>query len=195
MIQTMTAQDVLGFWFGSDRKAWFEKNPAFDAEIRRRFLPLYEQACAGALNAWKKDAKSCLALVILLDQFPRNMFRGLSRAFAADALALEAARHAVALHFDAGLSVDERTFLYLPFEHSESLADQERSCELMQPLGEDLYRYATRHREIIARFGRFPHRNAALGRESTPEETAFIVTPGITIQAQRRSLRLDRNCS
>lgn len=177
-MQSVTAQDVLGFWFGSDRKAWFEKNPAFDAEIHRRFLPLYEEACAGALEDWKKSPQSCLALVILLDQFPRNMFRGLARAFAADALALDAARQAVDLHFDADLSIDERTFLYLPFEHSESLADQERCCALMQPLGEDLYRYATRHREIIARFGRFPHRNAPLGRESTPEETAFINTPG-----------------
>jgi uncharacterized protein (DUF924 family) len=106
------------------------------------------------------------------------MFRGSARAFAADALALQAAKHARAMRFDQGLSVDERTFLYLPFEHSESLADQEQSCELMKPLGDEVYRYALRHREIIERFGRFPHRNAALGRTSTPEEIAFLKTPG-----------------
>ncbi len=174
----MIAQDVLDFWFGADRKAWFEKNPAFDEEIRARFLPLYERAASGALEAWRAAPDSCLALVILLDQFPRNMFRGSARAFAADPLALQAAKHAVSQRFDQGLSLDERTFLYLPFEHSESLADQARGCELMQPLGEEVYRYAVRHREIIERFGRFPHRNAALGRENTPEETAFLKQPG-----------------
>ena len=174
----MTAQDVLGFWFVVDRKAWFEKNPAFDAEIRARFLPLYERAAGGELEAWRAEPASCLALVILLDQFPRNMFRGSARAFAADALALQAARHAVTLGFDRGLSADERTFLYLPFEHSESLADQVRGCELMRPLGDEVYRYAVRHKEIIERFRRFPHRNAALGRASTAEEIEFLKQPG-----------------
>ena len=122
--------------------------------------------------------ESCLALVILLDQFPRNMFRGTGRAFAADALARAAAQTIVGRGWDRKMSTDERSFAYLPFEHSESLADQQRCCELMRPLGGETYRYALRHREIIARFGRFPHRNAALGRDSTPEEIEFLKTPG-----------------
>jgi len=174
----MDSAEVLKFWFGSDRKAWFEKNPAFDDEIRRRFLPLYELGAAGKLSHWKQASSDCLALVILLDQFPRNMFRNSARAFSSDSLALDAARHLVSMDYDKGMSVDERTFAYLPFEHSELLADQLRSCELMQPLGEEVYRYAVRHREIIERFGRFPHRNAALGRASTPEEALFLQQPG-----------------
>ena len=174
----MNPGEVLDFWFGQDRKAWFEKSPAFDETIRTRFLALYENALRGGLADWQMAPKSCLALVILLDQFPRNMFRGTARAFATDAMALAAARHALSMGFDRGLSVDERTFLYLPFEHSESLADQEQCCELMKPLGEELLRYALRHKEIIERFGRFPHRNAALGRVNTPEETEFLKQPG-----------------
>lgn len=174
----MEAEEVLEFWFGRERKAWFAKDPAFDAEIRARFLPLYERAAAGGLASWMQEPRSCLALVIVTDQFPRNMFRNSARAFAADALAREAARTIVERGWDRGFSVDERTFAYLPFEHSESLEDQQRSCELMQPLGEELYRYAERHREIIERFGRFPHRNAALGRESTAEELDFLGQPG-----------------
>jgi uncharacterized protein (DUF924 family) len=172
----MTAQDVLDFWFGADRKAWFEKNPAFDAEIRSRFLPLYERAAAGALQAWREDPTSCLALVILLDQFPRNMFRGSARAFAADALAREAARTIVERGWDKSLSPDERTFVYLPFEHSEALEDQELAMRLFE--GNPNFEWARKHWEIIRRFGRFPHRNAALGRESTPEEIAFLKEPG-----------------
>ena len=174
----MDGSDVLSFWFGQDRKAWFEKNPAFDEEIRRRFLSLFELGASGKLEDWKNSSADCLALVILLDQFPRNMFRSSLHAFSGDPLALEAARHLVAADYDKRMSADERMFAYLPFEHSESLADQERSCELMQPLGEEPYRYAVRHREIIGRFGRFPHRNAALGRESTPEEIEFLKQPG-----------------
>lgn len=174
----MDASDVLNFWFGQDRKAWFEKNPVFDEEIRQRFGPLYELGAAGKLNDWKQTPSACLALVVLLDQFPRNMFRDTARAFSGDVLALEAANHLVASGYDRGMSQDERMFAYLPFEHSESLADQQRSCELMQPLGEEAHRYAARHKEIIDRFGRFPHRNAALGRESTPGEIEFLEQPG-----------------
>jgi len=174
----MDAGEVLKFWFERDRKAWYQKNPAFDEEIRARFLPLHEQALTGGLEGWQAQAASCLALVILLDQFPRNMFRNSAQAFAADAPARDAARVVVERDWDQGMSVDERTFAYLPFEHSESPADQARSCELMKPLGEEIYRYALRHKEIIDRFGRFPHRNAALGRESTPEEIEFLKTPG-----------------
>ena len=174
----MDAKEVLKFWFDRDRKAWYQKNPAFDEEIRARFLPLHEQTLKGGLKSWQAEAASCLALVIVLDQFPRNMFRNSARAFAADPLARDAARVIVERGWDRSMSVDERTFAYLPFEHSESPADQALSCELMKPLGEDPYRYAVRHKEIIDRFGRFPHRNAALGRESTSEEIEFLKTPG-----------------
>ncbi len=174
----MNAEEVLDFWFRLERKAWFEKNPSFDEEIRRRFLPLYELAAQGRLKDWEQTPSACLALVIVLDQLARNMFRGSARAFAADELAREAARVLVGRGWDKDLSEDERMFAYLPFEHSESLADQERCCELMRPLGEEVYRYALRHKEIIERFGRFPHRNAALGRASTSAELEFLAQPG-----------------
>ena len=183
------AGEVLRFWFGGGessggrRKHWFAKDEVFDALIRSRFMALHEQAAAGALAGWKDDARSCLALIVLLDQFSRNMFRASARAFAADAQALEAARHAVARGYDAGMRPVERMFVYLPFEHSEALADQQRSCELMQTLDafaetDDVYRYALRHSEIIERFGRFPHRNAVLGRASTAQESEFLKQPG-----------------
>jgi uncharacterized protein (DUF924 family) len=181
------ADEVLAFWFGRGadygqrHKRWFEKDPAFDAEITRRFL-LQHEALARS-PAWLDDARACLARIVVLDQFPRNMFRGTRRAFATDALALEAARHAVAHGFDRGLLPVERLFVYLPFEHSEVLADQDRSCELTRALDtypetNDVYRYALLHRDIIVRFGRFPHRNAILGRASTPEELEFLRGPG-----------------
>jgi uncharacterized protein (DUF924 family) len=184
-----TSSDVLLFWFGGPaergkrRKCWFEKNDAFDREIRNRFLSLYEEAAAGRSSHWKERPADCLALIVLLDQFPRNMFRGTPRAFAADALALDAARHAVAQGYDRTMLPVERLFGYLPFEHSEALADQRMACELYRPLDAfeetaDAYRYALLHREIIERFGRFPHRNAILGRASTPEEIEFLKQPG-----------------
>lgn len=179
------AAAVLSFWFRGPekRKAWFEKDPGFDAEIRDRFLPLYEQAAAGALERWRESPGDCLALVVALDQFPRNMFRGSARAFAADPLALATAKHAIALGFDRTMLPVERQFLYLPLEHSESLADQERCLELMRqiavfPETADLPKWAQAHLDIIRRFGRFPHRNAALGRESTAAELAFLREPG-----------------
>jgi uncharacterized protein (DUF924 family) len=181
------AAQVLSFWFGQPRSAWFAKDAAFDAEIRTRFLPLYEEAAARRLAAWKERPGECLALVIALDQFPRNMFRAGSpaaaRAFAADALALDAARHAVAWGYDRGMTPEERMFLYLPYEHSESLADQLTCCELMARLlpyeeTAGVYAYAVAHRRIVERFGRFPHRNAALGRASTADEIEFLKQPG-----------------
>ena len=172
----MTPDEVLDFWFTRDRKAWFEKNPAFDEEIRVRFLPFYDAALDGRLEYWKNEPKSCVALVILLDQLPRNMFRGSARAFASDGLALNAARAIVDQGWDKALSPDERMFAYLPFEHSEALVDQERSLKLFE--GDENYEWARRHWEIVRRFGRFPHRNAALGRASTPEEIEFLKTPG-----------------
>jgi uncharacterized protein (DUF924 family) len=175
-IAAVQPADVLEFWFGRDRKDWFAKNDAFDAEIRDRFLAVYEAAAAGQLASWKSDPRSCLALVIVLDQFPRNMFRGSARAFAADALARAAARVILERGWDKSYSDDERTFAYLPFEHSEDLADQELSMQLFQ--GNPNAEWARKHWEIIRRFGRFPHRSAALGRESTPEEAAFLKEHG-----------------
>jgi uncharacterized protein (DUF924 family) len=177
--------EVLEFWFGkpvgAPQKRWFEKNDAFDAEIRARFLPLLERVAAS--GEWLDGAEPCLARIVVLDQFPRNMFRGAARAFATDALALSAAKHAIAAGYDRGMLPVERQFIYLPFEHSESLADQETACELSKPLDAfaetpDTYRYAVAHRDIIRRFGRFPHRNAILGRPSTPEEIEFLKGPG-----------------
>ncbi|HYL87365.1 MAG TPA: DUF924 family protein [Burkholderiales bacterium] len=176
------AQDVLEFWFGigadygKRHKRWFEKDAAFDAEIAGRFLPLYEELAQS--SAWLDDARSCLARIIVLDQFPRQMFRGKPRAFSSDPLALQAARLALERRYDEGRLPVERLFLYLPFEHSEALADQQRACELMRPLGDELYEYAVRHKAIIERFGRFPHRNSILGRESTAEEIEFLKQPG-----------------
>jgi uncharacterized protein (DUF924 family) len=176
------AAEVLEFWFGTgpDRgkphKRWFEKSEAFDAEIRGRFLGLHERLSSERI--WLEAAPECLARIVVLDQFPRNMFRGQPRAFATDALALDAARLALERGYDRGALPVERLFFYLPFEHSESLADQLRACELTRPLGEELYGYALRHKEIIERFGRFPHRNAILGRASTPEEVEFLKQPG-----------------
>ena len=179
--------EVLRFWFGEPRgtrlKPWFEKDPAFDAGIRSRFLPLYETLARGEHADWLDEAGRCLARIVALDQFPRNMFRGTPRAFAADALALQAARHAVDEGYDRTLLPVERLFAYLPFEHSEALGDQERACELFRPLAafpetDDAYRYAVAHRDIIARFGRFPHRNAILGRASTAAELEFLSQPG-----------------
>ena len=176
------APEVLHFWFGEgaergkSHKRWFEKNPGFDAEVRLRFLGAYEGQLAG--DAWLAEPASCLARIIVLDQFPRNMFRGTARAFEGDRLALAAARHAIERGFDGGWIRVEKIFAYLPFEHSEALADQARACELMRPLGKEQYDYALRHRSIIERFGRFPHRNAALGRKSTPEEIEFLKQQG-----------------
>ena len=176
------APDVLRFWFGEGaerglrHKCWFNKDPAFDAEVARRFRNLHDKLSTNL--DWLDPAPQCLARILVLDQFPRNMFRGTPRAFATDGLALGAARHAIACGYDRDMLAVERQFIYLPFEHSESLADQERACELMRPLGEDLVDWALRHKAIIERFGRFPHRNAILGRVSTPEEIEFLKQPG-----------------
>ena len=172
----MRPDTVLEFWFQRDRKSWFSKDADFDLDIRARFLPLYELAAGGGLAAWMQEPRSCLALVIVLDQFPRNMFRGSARAFATDAAAREAARTILKRGWDKSYTLDERTFAYLPFEHSENLEDQEQSLRLFE--GNANLEWARKHYEIVRRFGRFPHRNAALGRASTPEEIAFLGQPG-----------------
>lgn len=180
-------EDVLDFWFGRPpgprRKAWFEKDALFDESIRTRFLTLHNAAAGGAFAAWTETAKGALALIVLTDQFPRNLFRGSGRAFATDAIALAAAKHVVGKGWDAGMLPVERMFVYLPFEHSETLTEQDRSCALFAPLNDfaetsDAVEYSEKHRAIIRRFGRFPHRNAALGRQSTAEETEFLKQPG-----------------
>ncbi|MEO8717754.1 MAG: DUF924 family protein [Burkholderiales bacterium] len=173
-----SSAQVLRFWFDLQPRDWFVKNPDFDAKVRSRFLALHEAAAAGRLAPWADEARSCLALVIALDQFPRNMFRGEARAFATDPLALAAARVILQRAWNKQLLPSERLFAYLPFEHSEALEDQNLSCELMQDFEPEQYRYALRHRDIIQRFGRFPHRNDILGRQSTPAEIEFLKLPG-----------------
>jgi uncharacterized protein (DUF924 family) len=167
--------DVLAFWRAAGPDKWFKKDAGFDAEITRRFSALWQQATAGSPPAWEDTPETALALVILLDQFPRNMFRGDARAFATDALARGVADRAITRGFDQAVAASERLFFYLPFEHSESLVDQQRSVALVDALGDaDLTRWSKMHADIISRFGRFPHRNTALGRASTPEEQTFL---------------------
>jgi uncharacterized protein (DUF924 family) len=167
-------QDVLAFWRAAGPDKWFAKDTAFDDEIRARFLATYEAAAARRL-AWDDTAEGALALLIVLDQFPRNMFRGSARAYAADPLAREVTTRAIARGFDSQVAVPERAFLYLPFEHSETLADQERGVALNRASGDaDALKWAERHADIIRRFGRFPHRNAVLGRATTADEQTFL---------------------
>jgi uncharacterized protein (DUF924 family) len=167
-------QDVLAFWRAAGPDKWFAKDTAFDDEIRARFLATYEAAAARTL-AWADTAEGALALLIVLDQFPRNMFRGSARTFAADPLAREVATRAIARGFDSQVAVPERGFFYLPFEHSETLADQEHCVALNRASGDaDALKWAELHADIIRRFGRFPHRNAVLDRATTPEEQVFL---------------------
>ncbi len=178
--------EVLAFWFGAPhspergrgRKEWFRKSDVFDAEVRRRFLPAWEGALRGECALWEATPLAALSLVIVLDQFPRNMFRGEARAFSSDAQALAAARRLLERGFDRVLSPPERLFACMPFAHAEDLAAQRRSLSLFSALGEEVSESARRHYEVVARFGRFPHRNAALGRESTLEELEFLRQPG-----------------
>ncbi len=186
------AEAVLDFWFGRPgtpehgraRPEWFVKNPSFDDEIRRRFGPLIEQACAGALRDWMDTPATALARILLLDQFTRNVWRDTPRAFCGDTLALEAAQQLVADGRDRQLPPLQRAFVYLPYEHAEDLRLQDDAVRLFTELAaeasgiDEMLRYAHLHRDVIARFGRFPHRNAILGRASTEEELAFLQQPG-----------------
>lgn len=173
----VSAEEVLAFWF-ADPERWWKKDPTFDAEIRARFLELHEAIARGDREDWRGTARGALAYVIVLDQFSRNAFRGSSRSFEYDAQALAAARDALDRGFDRLLSDDERSFLYMPFMHSERLADQDRCVQLFASEPEQRLSYAEKHRDIVRRFGRFPHRNALLGRQSTPDELAFLKEPG-----------------
>jgi uncharacterized protein (DUF924 family) len=183
------ARAVLDFWFGATRShigtpriEWFRKDASFDGEIRERFGALHERAARGEFEAWIASAESLLALIIILDQFSRNLYRNDGRAFAQDEDARRLARIAVGRADDLALLPLQRQFLYLPFEHSENLADQNRGVELMGSLEafeetRGLMAWAEKHRVIIKRFGRFPHRNAVMGRTSTPEEVEFLKSP------------------
>ena len=185
--------EILTFWFGTPRddeeyyatwhKLWFTPDPQFDLTIRERFLDDYQLATERKLMEWQEQPRSGLALILLCDQFPRNMFRNDPRAFATDPLARAVATHLIQIGLDRHLLPVERSFIYMPFMHSEALQDQQHSVMLFRQLAEEReflnsVPYALRHREIIERFGRFPHRNASLGRQSTPEEEVFLTQPG-----------------
>jgi uncharacterized protein (DUF924 family) len=172
--------DIVAFWRAVGPERWFEKDEALDGDIRHRFLGSHEEAAAGKLASWEQGAEGALALLILLDQFPRNMFRGEARAFATDPLARAIASRAILNGFDGAIP-DMRGFFYLPFEHSENLADQERAIALYGAVGDaDGLKWAELHADIIRRFGRFPHRNAALGRVTAAEEQAFLDAGGFS---------------
>ncbi len=180
-LSTPSAGDVLAYWRALGPNRWFVKDAAVDAEMRATFLALYTATLAGSLGPWEDDGSGALAHIIVLDQFPCNMFRGSAAAFAADPLARAVAGRAIERGFDRQADKEERPFFYLPYMHSEALADQERCLELCRA-AEDAgtLKYAELHADIIRRFGRFPHRNAILGRVTTPEEQAFLDSGGFS---------------
>ncbi len=200
------SHEILSFWFGTTdlgspierRQIWFRATPEFDAYLARTYSGVYERAAAGALDRFKDTPEDCLCLIIMLDQFPRNIFRGGVRAYASDAKAREIARYALAQGYDQGFHRWPKTFAYLPFEHSEILADQERGVALYRALDDERsLQSAIDHRDAIRRFGRFPHRNALLGRENTPEEEEYLKDPppwGMTAAefAAREKRKADR---
>jgi uncharacterized protein (DUF924 family) len=174
-----TPADVVAFWRAAGHDKWFAKDAALDAEIKTRFLAIHEAAAADKLSDWETTPEGALALLILLDQFPRNMFRASPRTFATDPLARAVADRAIARGYDTRAPEDLRGFFYLPFMHSEDLADQQRCVTLARAAGDEgTARYAEIHTDIIRRFGRFPHRNAILGRATTPAEQAFLDAGG-----------------
>ena len=174
-----TPQAVLNTWFSEyARPLWFRSTAAFDRELKQRFGATVEAALAGGLRHWADTPTGALALVIVLDQLPLNIYRGRARAFAGEAMAREIAARAIERGYHSGLSQEEKVFLYLPFMHSENLDDQDRAVALFQAAGlQENLRYAHHHRDIVRRFGRFPHRNAILGRESTPQELEYLNSP------------------
>jgi uncharacterized protein (DUF924 family) len=176
---SIAPEQILDFWIGAGPKAWFTHSDAFDAEIRDRFEDLHLAASRGELGDWARTARGALALLIVVDQFPRNMWRGSAHAFATDPIARATTETAIAAGFDRQVEPVLRPFFYLPFEHSARIEDQDRGVARRQALrddagDEDSLRWAKLHRDIITRFGRFPHRNRALGRRTTPEEQAFL---------------------
>jgi len=176
----MRPEDILHFWFAeAGPQAWWKKSDDFDALITRRFGKVHVAAHAGELSHWRTSGRGRLAEVIVLDQFPRNMYRGDARSFASDGLALVLAQEAVALNVQEGWAADWRSFLYMPFMHSESLAIHEQAVKIFDEPGlEGNLKFEYAHKKIIDRFGRYPHRNDILGRKSTPEEVEFLQQPG-----------------
>lgn len=170
--------DVVAFWREAGPSRWFRKDDAFDHDFRARFLGAHDAALRGEFDAWAVNPQGALALLILLDQFPRNAFRGTARMFESDAKARALAKGAIEAGFDQDFEPDLRNFFYLPLMHSEELADQDRAIELARGLGGEALHYAQMHRDIIEKFGRFPHRNAVLGRTGTPEERKFLADGG-----------------
>ncbi len=169
--------EILEFWFAPGMaEKWFESDPDLDREVERRLLALHEKAAAGELDSWRESAPGCLALLVLLDQTPRNIFRGDPRTYATDAMARAIVQHALGRGYDRELTHDQRGMLYLPLLHSESLQDKELAVVLTRALTENLefHKWAVHHRDIVARFGRFPHRNEILSRENTPDEATFL---------------------
>jgi uncharacterized protein (DUF924 family) len=181
MTTAISPADIITFWREAGNDRWWKKDDAFDAEVRARFLPLWEQARGGGLQAWRNSDDGLLALTIVLDQFPRNMFRNDARTYATDALAREVASQAIAAGADQRVDQALRQFLYMPFMHSEALADQERCVALFRAIGEGEYaKYADSHADIVRRFGRFPHRNRILGRDTTDAEQTFLDQGGFS---------------
>lgn len=177
----ITPLDVLDFWWLAGPSKWFSGNDKFDGACRDRFREALETAKAGALDHWMETADGSLALVLLLDQMSRNIYRGTPEAFAADPMALAVAAEALDKGFDRAFPKDVRTFFYLPFEHSEDMAHQEKAVDLGRLIGDkEFYHYALIHMDVIRRFGRFPHRNKILGRVSTPEEVAYLRDGGFS---------------
>jgi uncharacterized protein (DUF924 family) len=173
------AADLLAFWRAVGPQKWFAKDDALDAEIARRFRPLVEAAARGELSSWEATPEGAYALLILLDQFPRNLYRNSPQAFAADPLARDVAERAIARGYDEAFDNPEKRFIYMPLMHSEALADQERCVALSEASGdEDSTKWAVIHRDIIRDFGRFPHRNAVLGRDTTQAERRFLEDGG-----------------
>ena len=180
MNKSSNPDDILSFWFSEKVKPlWFKKDTEFDREIKQRFFDTYQLAKAGELDDWRSNPESILALIILLDQFPRNMFRSTPQAFATDRQAVELTQYALEKKYEQELSTEKKVFLYMPLMHSEGSEDQAKCVELFQKLGkEDNLKFAIKHQKIVTRFGRFPHRNKILGRESTPAEQEFLTQPG-----------------
>ena len=185
MTDSPSIRDILDFWFlpladpahGKPREVWWQAPTGFDDEVGSRFAPALERALDGAFDCWRLSPDGALALILLCDQFPRHMHRKTARAYAGDAKALETARLAIARSYPAAFNLTMRLFFYMPFQHSESLVDQEMGCALFAAFDdEETMKHALEHRDVIARFGRFPHRNDVLGRASTEEELDYLTT-------------------
>ena len=180
MSKSVNPNEIIDFWFSERVKPlWFKKKEEFDREIKERFSDIYQLAKIGALNSWRDNAIDILALIIILDQFPRNMFRNTAQAFATDSQAAELTKYAVEHNYQSNLTEEQQAFLYMPLMHSEDRKDQNKCVKLFKSLGrEDNLKFAIEHQKIIDRFGRFPHRNQILGRESTQVEQEFLTQPG-----------------